>query len=149
MNFLKNQKIGFFAYIIVGLMTITSLSIYISNVNKPYYEDMRMNVLFMLIGAIVAILVSIILPQLGDSKGLKIVVDVSRIIATVLIIWAGVRFISMRVESFGYIFGSNLELGNEAAFEAGEQAVLLIVIFVITWVLSILASFFNIGKKAH
>ncbi|MFC4323602.1 hypothetical protein [Litchfieldia salsa] len=38
-------------------------------------------------------------------------------------------------------------MGNEAAFVAGEQAIMLIVIFLITWVLSIIASFFSVGKK--
>lgn len=149
MDFLKKQRVGFIAYVIVALMTIATLSIYISNVNKPYYEDMRVNIIIMLVSALVAILVAVILSQLGDGKGIKIVVDISRVIATVLIIWAGVKFISMRVESFGYIFGSNLELGNEAAFDAGKQAILGIVFFIITWLLSIIASFLKVGKRVY
>ncbi|WP_078549676.1 hypothetical protein [Litchfieldia alkalitelluris] len=148
MDFLKKQKLGFIAYIVVAVMTIVSLSLYISNVNKPYYEDMRMDVIFILVGALLAMLFAIILPQIVDSKASRVIVDISRVASTVLIIWAGVSFISMRVESFGYIFGSNLEMGNEAAFDAGEQAIMLIVIFLITWILSIIASFFSVGKKA-
>ncbi|WP_407272827.1 hypothetical protein [Radiobacillus sp. PE A8.2] len=149
MGFLKNQKLGFVAYIIVAIMTVVSLSLYISNVNKPYYEDMQLSVVFIIIGALLAMLVALVLPQVSNSKATRVIVDISRVVSTVLIIWAGVTFISMRVESFGYIFGSNLEMGNDAAFEAGTQAVTLIVIFVITWVLSIIASFFGVGKKAN
>lgn len=149
MNFLKKQKLGFIAYIIVAIMTVVSLSLYISNVNKPYYEDMKISVVFILVGALLAMFVALVLPQKSDSKATQVMVDICRVASTVLIIWAGVTFISMRVESFGYIFGSNLEMGNKAAFDAGEQAIMLIVIFVITWILSIIASFFGVGKKVN
>jgi cation transport ATPase len=56
MHFLKNQKVGFIAYIIVAVMTVVTLSLYISNVNKPYYEEMQMNVVFILVGALLAML---------------------------------------------------------------------------------------------
>lgn len=149
MGFLKKQRIGFIPYIIVAVMAIVTLSVYISNVNAPYYEDMRMSVVWMMIGALVSILIALILPQFSGSKAIKFVTDVFRVITAVLIIWAGVTFIDMRLESFGYIFGSNLELGNEAAYEAGTQAVMGIILFVITWVLSIIVSFLDVGKKAH
>jgi hypothetical protein len=64
-----------------------------------------------------------------------------------LIIYAGATFISMRVESFGYIYGSNLELGNQLTFDAGGQAIALIVVFVVTWIISLVASFLEVGKK--
>ncbi|WP_197276432.1 hypothetical protein [Bacillus sp. JCM 19034] len=62
-------------------------------------------------------------------------------------LFAGVTFIEMRLESFGYIFGSNLELGNEAAFEAGSQAVKGIMLFAVTWVLSSIVAFLDVEKN--
>jgi hypothetical protein len=54
----------------------------------------------------------------------------------------------MRLESFGYIYGSNLELGNDLAFEAGNQAIWTIIIFMVNWIVSLVAAFLPVGKKA-
>ena len=70
------------------------------------------------------------------------------VVGAALIILAGATFIGMRVESFGYIYGSNLELGNDAAFTAGNQAIWTIVIFVVTWIISVISAFLPTGKKA-
>lgn len=68
-------------------------------------------------------------------------------VAAVLIIVSAVTFIGMRVESFGYIFGSNLEMGKKAAFSVGRQAIVGIVLFMITWIISVIASFMPVGTK--
>lgn len=149
MNTLKQKSLGFYANILIIVMTVVSLAIYVMNVNMPYYEDLRTDVILMLIGAILALAVTTFLKPVNKSKFIQVPVDLLRVAASVLIIWAGVTFVSMRVESFGYIFGSNLEMGNDAAFEAAEQAVLLIIIFVITWLLSIITSFFDVRKHVR
>jgi len=148
MEFIKNQKmIGFVAYVIVAIMSIVSIIVYVSNVSTAYYEDMNVSVVVMMVCALVFIIATIVLSQIAKGKLVTIVVDVFRVASAVLIILCGVTFISMRIESFGYIFASNLELGNEAAFSAGSQAITGIVLFVVTWILATVASFFEIGKK--
>ena len=146
MQTLKNVALGFYGYIIVALMTLISLIIYISNVNKPYYQDMNSNVVMMLVGALVSAIVVIALTLLKSNRILTVVSDLLRVVLAALIIVAGVTFIGMRVESFGYIFGSNLELGNEAAFTAGTQAIFGIIVFMATWILSVVTSFMNVRK---
>lgn len=148
MTFIKNQKSGFFAYVLVAILTVVCLGVYIANVNMPYYQDMNMNVVYILAGALVAIAASIVLPALSGNAVVKVVADVARVAAAALIILAGVTFIGMRLESFGYIYGSNLELGNDAAFEAGNQAIWGIILFVVTWIVSLIAAFMPVGKKA-
>lgn len=128
-------------------MMFVSLMIYVSNVNTAYYEDMDTSVLLIILCALIAAIGTVILSAAAKGKIAEIITDVLRVAATVLIIVAGVKFIGMRVESFGYIFGSNLEMGNDAAFSAGGQAITAIVIFVITWILSIAAAFFKVGQK--
>lgn len=145
---MKNQKIGFWAYAVVAVLAIVCLGLYIANVNQPYYQDMNQNVVFAMVGALVCIAVSLVLPAVSDKGVLKVVADVARVVGAALIILAGATFIGMRVESFGYIYGSNLELGNDAAFTAGNQAIWTIVIFVVTWIISVIASFLPTGKKA-
>lgn len=148
MDLIKKQKIGFWAELVVLIMAAVSLGIYVSNVNKPYYEDMNLQIVYIMVGALVLIAASVALTLLGNGKIAYVLADVCRIAATVLIILSGAMFIGMRVESFGYIFGSNLELGNDAAFEAGGQAITGIVVFVITWLLSVVTSFVDMKKKA-
>lgn len=144
---MKNQKIGFWAYAVVAVLAIVCLGLYIANVNQPYYQDMNQNVVFAMVGALVCIAVALVLPAVSDKGVLKVVADVARMVGAALIILAGATFIGMRVESFGYIYGSNLELGNDAAFTAGNQAIWTIVIFVVTWIISVVSAFLPTGKK--
>ncbi|MGO4928805.1 hypothetical protein ACTQ5J_09460 [Fundicoccus sp. Sow4_F4] len=147
MNYIKSQRSGSIMYLVVFLFSIITLSVYVLNVNKVYYQDMKTSIIYMMLGALLTILISNIIPQTNQSPVYRIISDIARILTPILIVWAGVTFISMRVESFGYIFGSNLEMGNEAAFDAGQQAIVGIVLFIVTWILSIIASFLKIGKK--
>lgn len=142
---MKNQKFGSWAYLVVAVLTVVCLVMYIMNVNTPYYGDMDVSVVVMLVVALAAIAATIVLPQ--NTPVNKIIVDLCRVAATALIIYAAGTFISMRVESFGYIYGSNLELGNQQAFDAGGQAIALIVVFVVTWLVSVVSAFLEVGKK--
>ena len=145
---IKNQKIGFWAYALVAVLAIVCLGLYIANVNQPYYLDVNHNVVNMTAGAVVCFIVALLLPAKSEKNSMKIVADVARVAGAALIILAGATFIGMRVESFGYIYGSNLEMGNDAAFIAGNQAIWTIVLFVVTWILSVVAAFLPTGKKA-
>ena len=145
---IKNQKIGFWAYALVAVLAIVCLGLYIANVNQPYYLDVNHNVVNMTAGAVVCFIVALLLPAKSEKNSMKIVADVARVAGAALIILAGATFIGMRVESFGYIYGSNLEMGNDAAFIAGNQAIWTIVLFVVTWILSVVAAFLPVGKKA-
>lgn len=142
---MKNQKFGSWAYLVVAVLTVICLVMYIMNVNAPYYEDMNASVVVMLVAALAAIGATLYLPQ--NTVTNKVIVDLCRVAAAALIIYAAGTFISMRVESFGYIYGSNLELGNQQAFDAGGQAIALIVVFIVTWIISLVASFLEVGKK--
>ena len=144
---MKNQKIGFWAYAVVAVLAIVCLGLYIANVNQPYYQDMNQNVVYTMVGALVCIAAALVLPAVSGNCVLKVVADAARVVGAALIILAGATFIGMRVESFGYIYGSSLELGNDAAFTAGNQAIWTIVIFAVTWIISVVAAFLPTGKK--
>lgn len=147
MDFIKKQKIGFLAYLLVAILTGVSLVVYIMDVNMPYYEDMDASVASLISIALLLSVAVLVLPQFMNGKVANIIVDVCRIALSVLIIWACVSFLAMRVESFGYIFGSNLELGNDAAYEAANMAVVGLILLAVTWVFSVIASFLPVGKK--
>ena len=137
---MKNQKFGSLAYLVVAVLTLVCLVMYIMNATAPYYEDLNGDLIFMLLAAVGVIVAALMLKN-------PVLVDLCRVVASALIIYAGGTFISMRVESFGYIYGSNLELGNQQAFDAGGQAIALIAVFVVTWLISLVASFLEVGKK--
>ena len=138
---MKNQKFGSWAYLVVAVLTVVCLVMYVMNATAPYYEDLDGSLVFMLVAAVAVIAGALVVKN-------PVVVDLCRVAASALIIYAGATFISLRVESFGYIYGSNLELGNDAAFTAGNQAIWTIVIFVVTWIISVVAAFLPTGKKA-
>ena len=137
---MKNQKFGSLAYLVVAVLTVVCLVMYIMNATAPYYEDLDGTLIFVLVAAIVATVAPL-------AVKIPVVADLCRVAASALIIYGGGVFISQRVESFGYIYGSNLELGNQQAFDAGGQAIALIVVFVVTWIISLVASFLEVGKK--
>ena len=137
---MKNQKFGSWAYLVVAVLTVVCLVMYVMNATAPYYEDLDGNMIFFLAAAVGVIAAAIVVKN-------PVIADLCRVAASALIIYAGATFISMRVESFGYIYGSNLELGNQQAFDAGGQAIALIVVFVVTWIISLVSSFLEVGKK--
>ena len=137
---MKNQKFGSWAYLVIAVLTVVCLVMYVMNATAPYYEDLDGNMIFFLAAAVGVIAAAIVVKN-------PVIADLCRVAASALIIYAGATFISMRVESFGYIYGSNLELGNQQAFDAGGQAIALIVVFVVTWIISLVSSFLEVGKK--
>lgn len=148
MELIKDKKVGFWLELVVFMMSAVSLGIYLSNVNQPYYEDMNMLVVYFMVVALASMLASIMIHQYGRNKTMDILADGCRVVTTILIIVSGALFVGMRVESFGYIFGSNLEMGNDAAFEAGGQAITGIIVFVVTWILSVISSFLEVKKNS-
>lgn len=144
---MKNQRIGFYGYLVLIALSLATAIVYIINSVRPYYEDFSIGLLIIILIAIVlAVGVTFYKPK-DDRKVFKIITDVARIIVSILLIWAAATFIGARLESFGYIFGSDLELGNDEAFAAGSQAINLIILFVVTWIVSLVVSFFPIGEK--
>ena len=137
---MKNQKFGSWAYLVIAVLTVVCLVMYVMNATAPYYEDLDGNMIFFLAAAVGVIAAAIVVKN-------PVIADLCRVAASALIIYAGATFISMRVESFGYIYGSNLELGNQQAFDAGGQAIALIVVFIVTWIISLVSSFLEVGKK--
>ena len=137
---MKNQKFGSLAYLVVAILTLVCLVMYVMNATAPYYDDLNGDMIFVLLAAIGVLVAALVVKS-------PVLADLCRVGASALIIYAGGTFVSMRVESFGYIYGSNLELGNQLAFDAGGQAIALIVVFVITWIISLVASFLEVGKK--
>lgn len=135
------QHIEFYLNAIIAVMMVVLIGFYIANVNQPYYQDMNTVVLATLIGTLVLSMVPFGLKYIHSEQARFICSNSLKIVLPAFIIFAGVQFLAMRVESFGYIFASNLEAGNAEATTAGTQAILLLVLFVLAWLLSVVTSF--------
>lgn len=78
-----------------------------------------------------------------------IVSDVLRVAVPALLFLSGILFLSMRAQSLGQVLGSNLELGNVDAHDAANQAIIVIVLFVVGWLVSVVAAFLKIGDGSE
>lgn len=137
------QNIEHYLNILVAVMVLVVTGFYITNANQAYYQDLNMAVLATLIGTLVLSLIPFGLKYVNSEQARFIFSNVLKVALPAFIIFAGVRFLSMRVESFGYIFASNLEAGNTDATRAGTQAILLLVLFLVAWLISVVTSFIS------
>ncbi|MDO5100230.1 MAG: hypothetical protein Q4D52_01495 [Eubacteriales bacterium] len=144
---MKDRKLGFLVNALALIVTLAATVLYIMNVNTAYYSDMNIKVLGLFVAAAVLLCVALFFTQRSRAKAQVLLFDLMRVAAAALLIYAATSFVSMRVESFGYIFGSNLEMNNAAAQSAGNQAVLTIIVSVVAWVLVVLSSFFELTAK--
>lgn len=150
LNFIKKQRVGFYGSIITCVFIIVSFALVIANGNQPYYGDTAslMGIVAMLIIALVLTIAHMIISEFdfADKRIGSILLPLLKAVACLLIIVAGINFAGERIESFGFIFGSNLEQGNESAFIAGGQAITVIEICIITWLISVVTAFFSVKK---
>lgn len=144
---MKNLKKGNILLLAAVVLSFINCVLYVLNMNASYYKDMNGTLVCLAVLSFAAPAAAFFLGLRDESKGRLFASDVLRVAAAALLAAAGGLFISMRVESFGYIFGSNLEIGNKAAFAGANQAVAAIVLFVITWIVTMISGFFRIGKK--
>ena len=144
----KGQTAGLVMFGITAVAEIATLVLYVLNANQAYYQDMNGTIAGLIAGALVCTLASFALVQGQDNKAMGIVSDILRVAAPALLFYGASVFVNARAQSLGQIFGSNLELGNDAAFAAGNQAIVAIVVFMVAWLVSVVAAFFRLGKRA-
>lgn len=142
MNQIK-KNLNFYLNGIVSIMILVVTGFYVANVNQPYYQDMNVVIMTILVATLVISLVPFGIQKIKETKQRDLISSLEKICVPTLIIYSGIQFLAMRVESFGYIFASNLEAGNEDATRAGTQAILLLVLFVVAWLLSLISAFLS------
>lgn len=156
LEFLKKQRAGFYLNIVLFVMTLISLILFAMNSSLALFSavaSINGGIYACLILSLVALLASIGLgaaPILKESKQLALketIIDVLRIIICILLAIATVVFVGGRIENLGYYFGSDLYLGNSQAIAAVMQALACIIIFAITWVISLISVFFTQAKE--
>ena len=133
---------------IVCLLSIVTFVLYVMNATRAYYVDLNPVIAALLVVAIVAEVVVLAVGRGKGSPATAVLSDVLRVVVPCCLAVAGVMIISARVESLAQVLGSNLELGNVEAHEAATQAVVVIVVSLLAWLLSVVAAFIGRGKSA-
>ena len=144
----KKQTAGLVFTVITAVLEAVTLILYVLNANTAYYSDLNGMIAGLAAGALVCTVVSYVLAMGKSSMATGVVSDVLRVVAPALLFYGAAVFIGARAQSLGQIFGSNLELGNDAAFAAGTQAIVTIVVFLVAWLVSVVAAFMKLGKRA-
>ncbi|WP_321971493.1 hypothetical protein [Paratractidigestivibacter sp.] len=144
----KKQTVGLVLCGITVVLEVITLVLYVMNANQSYYQDMNGMIAGLVAGALVCTAASFALAESNANLACGVVSDVLRVAAPAMLFYAAAVFVGARAQSLGQIFGSNLELGNDAAFAAGTQAIATIVVFMVAWLVSVVASFTKLGKRA-
>lgn len=145
MGKLRNMRKGNFVLLFGCLLGFLNMCLYWLNMHSAYYRDMNMRLLVPAALVWIAPAAAFVIGLYSKNPVYDLLRDALRVAAAGMTAVGGGIFISMRVESFGYIFGSNLEAGNQAAFSAANQAVFAIVLFIATWIVTVIGAFFSIG----
>lgn len=153
MNFLKKQRVGFYiniltfimllvSTIIFGINARNSLFISVLNVNPGIYAELIISILLI---AVIFVLDNT--NMLKNENIRSILISILRVVICILIGVGFINFTGARVENIGYLFGSDLYLGNEPAIAAVTQSITVIVLLAITWLISLIGTFFSLSKK--
>lgn len=143
MNFLKKQSAGFYFSAIVLVLTLAGLTMYLKNSATDYFSNLGKDpvILGCLIAAAVAELLWIVLSQKGTKKWM----DLLPVAVSVLLFLGGVLFAGSRVNGIASI----MTFENNAQTMADlSSAISGIALCLISGVVSIVASFFDITKEA-
>lgn len=151
LDFIKKQWIAFYASIVVIVLAIVSLSIYGSNAANAYFESSANGTIIALtVIAIILDVVVLIVSQFSfakENKPVKYLIDIMLILISLFLVMAFMSFVSDRVYYIAVTYGSDLEEGNQAAFDAVGQTIVGFVMYGITIALSIASSFFSVTRK--
>lgn len=170
MKFIKRQGFGTWFSILAIIVSVVGLIIYgaavsagtgltIASGSEPFYdfsrpEDTAMTGAVVTCGilALVFLLLAVVIGQLkfGSIIGtaLDLVVGALRIVAPMLLMIAALYFLYGSFSGLGWTFFSNAELAiAPEAVAVGKQVITGLVIFVVSSVAAIVASFFSIRKK--
>ncbi len=115
---MKKQGLGFYFSIITAVFGVIALCLYISNAGNTYYSDFNYVIVIFTVLSIAATAAGAFLCRL---ERIGLVGDILLIAAPVLLVIGLAMFIHARAYSMAIILGSDLEKGNELAWDALMQ----------------------------
>lgn len=108
---------------------------------------------FAIICGLVALFLAMVEADGIVGKILNAVQSVLVIVMAILLMIAFVNFIGSRVEGLAYIYGSDANIQAEVQtpenMASASGAIAGVIVYVVAWLITVVASFFNYGRKAQ
>lgn len=157
MEFVKKQSLGVFITAVATLLALVSFIIYVVNgaVIGYFQGTTRASIVIMSVISILFLVGSIVIANVKIEglvgKMLGNVGDLFRVGAVIMLIASLLLFIGDRSEGLAYIFFSDLnvldEIQTPANMASANTAITGFVFYGLTWVVTLVGSFFKVAKK--
>lgn len=155
---IKKYWIGAIVTVVTLVLTIVSLAMFSANVTgEGYFKGMdNSTVVAMAVLAIVFEVITLVLPLVPAKNkwvetGVRVVSDVLRVLIPIFLVVALLGFVGDRIEGLAYIYFSNEDVIQEvqtpANLASAELAINGMIMFGVTWVVSLIGSFFGITRS--
>ena len=154
MEFIKNQRVAFYASAVAVIMALVSVIVYGVNTTSEYYvtsgsATISGLVVAFTILAMVLIIGRVVLAEMfGGNKLFGYVTAFMILAACVFLASAFFAYVGERVYDIAIVLASDLEAGNQAATDAVMQTIAGFVLYGITLIISVVSAFFAVKKDS-
>lgn len=154
MEFIKKQRVAFYASIVAVIMALVSVIIYGVNTTSEYYAASGSAVVSGLVVsftilAMVLLLGRVVIEEIfaGDKPLVKHLTAFMVLAACVFLASAFFAYVGERVYDIAIVLASDLEAGNQSATDAVMQTIAGFVLYGITLIIAIVSAFFSVKKS--
>ena len=150
-------SIGNILTVVTLILTIVSVAMYGSSVSMPgYFVGAGDSLIYLLSAFVIIFLALVICMNFVKFKGAlgyveNIVKDVLIVVSALMLMIVFMNIIGSRIEGFSYIFFANDagkdEIQTPENMASAQAAINAIIVYVVTWFVSIVSSFFSMEKK--
>lgn len=145
MKFIKKFSVG--GYIMAAAVLLTIVSLILACVSNSYtgYEMSNMaGTVLLSLGAILAGVGAIVLSYLFGNKWFIGLLEIAMVVMLSFIIWT---MVYGKMDVFGTVLLSDLEKGFPPAEAACSTGITTIVLYLVSGVITLAATFFNVCKE--
>lgn len=154
MEFIKSQRVAFYASIVAVILALVSIIIYGVNTTNNYYvtsgsANISALVIVFTVIAMILLIARIVIAEKFDGAGLiKHVTSILTLVACVFIASAFFAYVGERVYDIAIVLASDLEAGNVAATDAVMQTIAGFVLYAVTLIFAIVSAFARVRKDS-
>jgi hypothetical protein len=143
MGFIKKQGIGFYLTILTIILAAVGLMFYLINCNTAYFSNVGMD-RGIVLGVVVALILQAVFIIGSESVGSKYYLDIFPVVSSMLLGFAFIVFVNIRVASIATI----MTFENNAQTMADLSSALIgMGCLLMAWIIGMVASFFTVVKE--
>lgn len=137
-EFLKKQRIAFYASLISALFGLVGVILYIACANGGYYNDLKIYIIALFAAAILG---AVALIYIGEKYGNNSKWRLLHIVVVALFTITLMAILNARVFSFAILLGSDLEASNAEAYTRLYYSIASMISILLADISSIIGSF--------